>query len=136
MNILVAIDGSAASVKAIDYVVARKRRGEKFDVSIINVQPALRAHGGVITPAMVKEFQQDNFEKAFAAVATQAKYLKADCYSEIGDAAEHIIGFVRKSKSDEIVMGSRGLGGVKGLLLGSVVSKVVQLSPVPVVVVK
>jgi len=134
-TLLLAVDGSASSEKAVDYVVARKRRGEKFDVNIINVQPALRAHSG-ITRAMIKEFQDEAFATVFAAIATKAKYLKADCYSETGDAAERIIAFARKAKCDEIVMGSRGLGGIKGLVLGSVVNKVVQLSPLPVVVVK
>ena len=35
-----------------------------------------------------------------------------------------------------IVMGSKGRGGIKRLLLGSVAERVVQLSPLPVTVAK
>jgi nucleotide-binding universal stress UspA family protein len=67
---------------------------------------------------------------------TRAKFLEADTYVETGDPAECIIAFAKKSKCSEIVMGSRGLGRLSGLLLGSVVAKVVQLAEVPVVAVK
>jgi nucleotide-binding universal stress UspA family protein len=41
-----------------------------------------------------------------------------------GDPAEVIINYAKEGDSDMIVIGSRGLGGVKGLMLGSVSSKV------------
>lgn len=37
---------------------------------------------------------------------------------------------------DQIVMGARGLGHIKGMLLGSVSQKVIQLSKCPVTIVK
>jgi nucleotide-binding universal stress UspA family protein len=53
-----------------------------------------------------------------------------------GDPARAIIGSVNKSRGDEIVMGTRGLGRIGGLLMGSVATKVVQLAPVPVTLIK
>jgi len=137
-RILVAVDGSKSSAKAIEYVVGRKRRGEDLEVYILNVQPAVAPRGKLVTRAMIEDFQTRECEKVFAKLELKTKknYLKADTYCEIGDPAESIIAFAQKSKCTEIVMGSRGLGGVKGLFLGSVVNKVVQLSPIPVVVVK
>jgi nucleotide-binding universal stress UspA family protein len=41
-----------------------------------------------------------------------------------GDPAEVIIDYAKEGDFDMIVIGSRGLGGVKGLMLGSVSSKV------------
>ncbi len=137
-KILIAVDGSKSSAKAIEYVVNRKRRGENIEVYFLNVQPKISPRRGLISHSMIEDYQKQEREAVFnqAGVKSKAKYLKADIYGEIGDAAECIIAFARKSKCDEIVMGSRGLGKVKGLLMGSVVSKVVQLSPVPVVVVR
>jgi len=137
-RILIAIDGSKASTQALDYVVNRKRGGAKVDVVVVNVQPLILPRGRIMTRAMIAEYQAHQREKVFApaAIAAKIKALKADVYSETGDAAETIIALARKAKCDEIVMGSRGLGGVKGVLLGSVANKVVQLSPVPVVIVK
>jgi nucleotide-binding universal stress UspA family protein len=137
-RILIGIDGSKGALKALDYMVARKRRGEKIEVMLLYAQPLIKAHGPMMTQAMVKEFQARESEKVLSAAGlkTRAKFLGADTYVETGDPAECIIAFAGKSKCGEIVMGSRGLGRLSGLLLGSVVAKVVQLADVPVVVVK
>jgi len=137
-RILIGIDGSKGALKALDYMVARKRRGEKVEVMLLYAQPLIKAHGPMMTQAMVKDFQAQESEKVLsgAGLKTRAKFLGADTYVETGDPAECIIAFAKKSKCGEIVMGSRGLGRLSGLLLGSVVAKVVQLADVPVVVVK
>ncbi len=137
-RILIGIDGSKGALKALDYVVARKRRGEKVEVLLLHAQPLIKAHGPVMTRAMVNDYQTQEAQKVLdaAGLKTRAKFLEADTYVETGDPAECIIAFAKKSKCSEIVMGSRGLGRLSGLVLGSVVAKVVQLADMPVVVVK
>jgi len=137
-RILIGIDGSKGALKALDYVVERKRRGEKIEVLLLYAQPLIKAHGPMVSQSMVKEYHAQEAEKvlAGAGLKTRAKFLEADTYVETGDPAESIIAFAKKSKCTEIVMGSRGLGRLSGLLLGSVVAKVVQLADMPVVVVK
>lgn len=53
-----------------------------------------------------------------------------------GHPAEQIIGFAKENGVDLIVMGSRGLSDLPGLLLGSVSHKVIHLSDMPVLVVR
>lgn len=53
-----------------------------------------------------------------------------------GSIAEAIIGVATTRKSDVIVMGSRGLGRLAGLLLGSTSQKVVAHAPCPVLIVR
>ena len=53
-----------------------------------------------------------------------------------GDPAERILEFAREEGVDMIVIGSRGLGNVKGLLLGSVSTKVCHLAECTCVSVK
>ena len=48
---------------------------------------------------------------------------------EFGDAAAGIIDYARKHAIDTIVMGTRGLGELQGLLMGSVSMKVQSLAP-------
>ena len=45
-----------------------------------------------------------------------------------GDAAEEIIAFARKLSVDLIISGSRGLGAVRGWLMGSVSRKLAHYS--------
>lgn len=137
-RIMIAIDGSQSSMKAIEYVVKRKRRGERIEGYILNVQPAISPRSGLITRGMIKDYQTQESEKALgrSEIAPMKRYLKADAYMEIGDPATCIVDFANKTKSEEIVIGSRGLGSIKGMFLGSVANKVIQISPIPVVVVK
>ena len=53
-----------------------------------------------------------------------------------GDPAQEIIDFVKEKDIDMIMLGSRGLGQVKGVLLGSVSSKVCHLVDCTCVTVK
>lgn len=52
-----------------------------------------------------------------------------------GDPATQMLDYAREQELDLIVIGSRGLDGVKGLMLGSVSYKVSQLATCPVMIV-
>ncbi|HEY5729651.1 MAG TPA: universal stress protein [Anaerolineales bacterium] len=53
-----------------------------------------------------------------------------------GNPAEAIIEVAKTHKSDVIVMGSRGLGRLAGLVLGSTSQKIVSHAPCPVLIVR
>ena len=53
-----------------------------------------------------------------------------------GDPAKTVVELAREKNADLIVVGSRGLGRVKGLLLGSVSQKIVQAASCACLVVK
>ena len=55
---------------------------------------------------------------------------------EDGDPTEQILRYAEKEAANLIVMGSRGLGDLKGLLMGSVSHKVSQMSPCSCITVK
>ena len=55
---------------------------------------------------------------------------------EAGDPAERILSRVASEQADIVVVGSRGLGRLEGLILGSVSHKVSQLAQVPCITVK
>jgi nucleotide-binding universal stress UspA family protein len=56
--------------------------------------------------------------------------------AEIGSPAETIDHVAREVGANQIVMGTRGLGSLGNLFLGSVTTKVVRLAEVPVTLVK
>jgi len=64
--------------------------------------------------------------------------IPGEVHTEIleGAPAEAILDVANARKSDLIVMGSRGLGRLRGALLGSQSQKVVQHAPCPVLIVR
>jgi nucleotide-binding universal stress UspA family protein len=62
--------------------------------------------------------------------------IRPEAEVRVGAAAQEITAFAEDAQADLLVIGSRGLGTVKRLLLGSVADRVVHLSTVPVLVVR
>jgi nucleotide-binding universal stress UspA family protein len=54
----------------------------------------------------------------------------------VGPIAETIVGHAKKLKADLIFVGTRGMTATANALLGSVATKVLHISPVPVLLVK
>jgi len=61
---------------------------------------------------------------------------KVELAIEEGNPTEIILDYAKRTKADVIVMGSRGLSGLKGLLLGSVSSQVNHHAPCTCIIVK
>ena len=140
MKILLAVDGSDISTRAAEYVV---RLAESLDeppqVVLFNVDPplssAVAAQLGVEAVAL---HHSENSRRALqpAHRVLSAAKLKVDEEEHVGPIADTILKHAKKLGVDMIVMGSRGTGALKGLFLGSVSSKVVAQSPVPVTIVR
>ena len=136
-NILVPVDGSPNSLRALKHAAERFRDSSHAHLLLLNVQPALPASRHV-PRSMIKDHQQRMSEEALAPARACAERLGVtfDCYLRVGDPAEVIASFAQRTHCREIVMGTRGLGRVRGLWLGSVTTKVIHLAVVPVTLVK
>jgi len=136
-NILVPIDGSPNSLRALKHAAERYRDSPHAHLLLLNVQPALPPSRHV-PRSMIKSHQQSMSEEALAPARAAAERLGVtfDSYVRVGEPAEVIADFAQRTHSREIVMGTRGLGRVRGLLLGSVTTKVIHLADVPVTLVK
>ena len=135
-NILVPVDGSEGADRAIEKaVMLAEICGAKLNflyVANIN-QLAINA---VLSDAILDSVTKAGnviLERALEMVpGTVAK----ESFSDTGSPAVVILDFAESNDIDLIVMGSRGLGVVKGVLLGSVSQYVVEQSKCPVLVVK
>jgi nucleotide-binding universal stress UspA family protein len=139
-KVLLAVDGSDNSLRAVAYLVKRASTAkEQYQVSLVNVQYAL--HGTVATfinAQQLKQFHQEEGSKAIAQAqaALDAAGIACTQHLFIGEPAETITRFAREQACDEIIIGSRGLSAIGSLLVGSVATKIVHLAGVPVVLVK
>ena len=136
-NILIPVDGSANSLRALKHAAERFRETSHVQLLLLNVQPSLPASRHV-PKSMIKEHQQRMSEEALGPARALAERLGVmfDCYVRVGDPAEVIATFAQRTRCREIIMGTRGLGRVRGLLLGSVTTKVIHLATAPVTLVK
>ena len=132
-KILLAVDGSDHARKAVPVAIdiAKKSSGE---VLVFHVREHLVARGG--------SYELEEAEAASALAGGIEAEIKAagvqtSCRLEralAGHVAQAILDAAESGGADLIVMGSRGLSDLRGLLLGSVAHKVIQLADRPVLV--
>lgn len=135
--LLVPIDGSQTALRALRIACQRFRAGGFGRLVALNVQQPMPP-SAFVSRQMIRDHHARQSEEALAPARALAARLKVplDCRVAVGEPAAQIVATVHKSRGDEIVMGTRGLGRLGGLLMGSVAMKVVQLAPVPVTLVK
>ena len=140
LKILLPVDGSDTSNKAVvDFIKLLGWYKETPEIHLLNVQ--LPLHGDVsmfIGKENIAQYHQEEGLKGLQAARDLLELAGIACQFHIvvGDPAEMIVRYAAEKQCSQIVIGPRGLGAVKGLLLGSVASKVMQLSIVPVLLVK
>ncbi len=136
-SILVPVDGSDPAEKALNYAI---NMAEKHDakVEILTVVDEVK-----MAPDWAREYSEKLREqseevltKAFSKAVKQKPNIKiSKCLAE-GYASEEILKRAEKGHHDLIIMGSRGMGIVRGLLLGSVSTRVANEAGIPVLIVK
>lgn len=135
-NILIPVDGSDGSDKAVAQAVelAKIYEAKLNFLYVANInQLAINA---ALSHAIL-----DAVKKAGQTILTRAENMvpseiESENFLETGAPAAVILEFEEKLNADLIVMGSRGLGLVKGVLLGSVSQYITERAKCPVLVVK
>lgn len=140
LKILLPVDGSENSNKAVaDFIQLLDWYKEKPEIHLLNVQYSLDGNVSLfINRADIKQYHQEEGLKILqhARDLLDQAGITYQYHITVGDPAEMIVRFATEKQYDQIVMGARGRGGIKGLLLGSVANKVMQLSNIPVLLVK
>jgi nucleotide-binding universal stress UspA family protein len=142
MRILVPVDGSAAANRAVAHAVATVREKADAMLILVNVQSAETLDVSDFTAVISRDADTKvaaaRSRKALRkAVAICRKSAVAfETHAALGPIAETIDRLARQLNVDQIVMGTRGTRGLRRLFLGSVATTVVQLSRVPVTLIK
>lgn len=135
-KILVAYDGSELAQKSLEKAMQIARSDSKIKIEVLHViavpHSVLDNLQG-ITDAIYQE-GEDIIANAKLALATLPNHHQT--YLFVGSPAYHILEHAKEYNCDLIIMGSRGLDGIKELFLGSVSHAVVQHAKVPVLIVK
>lgn len=141
MKILIAVDGSDSSLRAVEHVIAsREYLKDEPELLLLNVQWNIAA-GNVklfINQDTIKDYYREQGLAALAAARTKldAAGMAYSFHISIGTPAEAIVQYAAEQQVGQIVIGARGQGSLSSLLLGSVVDKVLHLAKAPVLVVR
>jgi nucleotide-binding universal stress UspA family protein len=139
MNILVPVDGSPASLRAVDFAIKMARGSQGTSLVLLNVQNmSAMAIAGAAMGGDLEETASQASASALGEAVEKSKAAGAVFKSLVrtGQAAETIAQVAREEDIQHIVMGTRGLGSIQGLLMGSVATKVIHLAEVPITLIK
>ncbi|WP_435924054.1 universal stress protein [Paenibacillus sp. DYY-L-2] len=140
-KIVAAYDGSKAANKALDRAVELVKAAPGATLEVLHVFDFPRfyvAEGFAPVPAKVNQDFYELAEKTVQEAKSRLEEAGVTAKVEMiqGAPAESILDYVNKNGADLIVIGSRGLGGIREFVLGSVSHNVVQHARIPVLVVK
>jgi nucleotide-binding universal stress UspA family protein len=147
-RILVPVDGSKpsidASVRAID--MAKHLDAELIALYVISPDIRYDYMEDVITPRLPRALKdvmmiamqkgEKHVDKVKQKASEKNVKVKTDVIIGVSSVVKEIVDYAEKNRIDMIVIGSRGLSGIKKMLLGSVASGVVTYSHCPVLVAK
>jgi nucleotide-binding universal stress UspA family protein len=136
--VLVAIDVTESSAKQVLNTVEELKLADQARVVLSHVVPTNHSEVDVVVDRPNADLE--NFPYAKIEKQLQTYQERLECSSEVeivtGDPAEEILRLAKIHHADLIVLGSRGLTGMKRILLGSVSSQIVEDAPCSVLVVK
>jgi nucleotide-binding universal stress UspA family protein len=141
LKILLAVDGSDSALRAtreiIDLAPLYK---ETPEVELVNVRQQLTIGGlaGIaITRDMVDRYHNEEGEKALAPSRKllEDAGIRYAAHILVGEPAAEIVDHAKSSGCRMICLGTRGMGRISNLMLGSISTKVLHLAQVPVVLI-
>jgi nucleotide-binding universal stress UspA family protein len=140
-HILIATDGSELGAKAVAQGLdLAKQLGAKVTAITVTEPWTAAAYGTIPTPTLIKVYDQaaaENAARILSSVSEVANMRQVACDAvHVKDRypADGIIDTAKAKGCDLIVMASHGRRGLARVLLGSETTKVLTLSPIPVLV--
>lgn len=141
-KILIAIDGSKASMKALDkaielnqslqaelYILYVQKHYSRLEASMYSLTDKPSAGEGM------KEYGEELVKEAKAQVLVNNLEAKVRGFIKVGPVARTIEQFAKDKGIDLIVVGSRGSGDSEGFMLGSVSHKIASITDIPILII-
>jgi nucleotide-binding universal stress UspA family protein len=139
LRILLPVDGSQPSLRAVHHALKLVADKPNTELHVLNVQvPLPAAAADFLNAKDVRTFHLDEGKSALreANAILEAAHVRYESTVLVGPVAETIADYAEERHCDQIIMGTRGLSPIAGLLLGSVAMKILHLAKVPVTLAK
>ena len=148
-KILIPVDGSTNSMKAIDFAIdlADKYKSELLALHVLYSQSGFAFHketvAGAITSSSLNDLNLDakqEAEKWFEEINKRAEekkvHIKTEVVFTVISIVEGILTYAEKENINLIIIGSKGKSGWKKLIVGSVASGISTYAHCPILIVK
>jgi nucleotide-binding universal stress UspA family protein len=141
IKILLAVDGSESALRAARQLVTTaswlKHPPAVHLVAVHRPVPMANRAASVVGKDAIESYYRDETQAALQGAREILRLAGLACTEHvvIDEPAAGIETVAREQGCDLIYMGTRGLGAVKSLVLGSTAQKVLHLAKVPVVLV-
>ncbi|MGV8107459.1 MAG: universal stress protein [Nitrososphaerota archaeon] len=141
-KILVPVDGSEISYRALDAAIFfSEKLGSNItvmhvmeDIPVTHIESQKLLNDMLEISAACTQQGQDILSKCSETAKNKGLIVKTILLK--GNPASIILDFCRNGKCDVIIMGNRGLGKIREIVLGSVSSKIIHNSSCPVLLIK
>lgn len=135
-KILLAADGSDHALHATQIAAELARNPNAKELRVVVAYDMIPPYFGEPNMQIAIDARMEEAKLVLQKTVEAIGKVPCEIHTELieGSAAEAIIDVANTRKSNVIVMGSRGLGKLAGLLLGSTSQKVVSHAPCPVLI--
>ena len=142
-KILVAIDGSEASLHALE-IAAEMAENDNAELTILTVAPYPPPMFNEDSMTSILPRYQDDLRDSYEKVLNETNQKLIEKHPTLttvpifmeGNPSKHIIDTAQARDSDLIILGSRGTSGIIDWMLGSVARHIVEHCTAPVLIVK
>lgn len=141
LNVLLPVDGSDASKRATERLVAMlgwSKEPPKIDLLAVHLPvPKFPNMHVVVDDDTIERYYAEECDAMLAPskAVLDAAGVRYAVHTRVGPIAECIVEQATKSHSDMICMGTRGMTALSNMVLGSVATRVLHLARIPVVLV-
>lgn len=138
-KILVPFDGSESAQRAIQHAASVVRDSPSIQLDLLFVVDPMVERAQA---TMSEEENQNQIHREAEQVLQPAMQVldqagvKYEYHSRVGSPANEIAEHSREAGCEAIIMGTRGLGPVASVVVGSTATRVVHLADVPVTLIK
>jgi nucleotide-binding universal stress UspA family protein len=140
-KLLVPVDSSDNAMRALEYAIRLAKEQGPMELVIVYAHEPPIIYGEIeiyLPEEKAKELQRMHSEDILRPAIEKAKEAGVAFTSQIliGDIPESIVSCAEMLACDGIVMGTRGMSAIGNLVMGSVATKVIHLTNLPVTLVK
>ena len=141
LKVLLPVDGSKSSTRATKKLIKTLgwyKEQPRVDLLAVHLPvPRLPNMSLVVSKEMLERYYAEECKEMLAPSrkALDAAGVKYTVHTLVGSIAESIIEHAKRSGSDMIYMGTRGMTALSNMVLGSVTTRVLHLAHIPVVLI-